>query len=103
MVLLSTDIKSAGLGGSGTVEILKIPPSVQKLFSFEVEPCFAQQSAHLGVCLLQVTQAWLEANLSPEKPSFWAKMSGERGNLTPKSCLYTKRLLLVPWTPSCPL
>ena len=33
---------------------------------------------------MQVTQAWLEANLSPEKPSFWAKMSGERGNLTPQ-------------------
>ena len=27
---------------SGTVEILKIPPLVQKLLSFEVEPSFAQ-------------------------------------------------------------
>ena len=36
MVILTQAIQSTGSGGSGTVEFLRIPPLVQKLFNFEV-------------------------------------------------------------------
>ena len=61
MVILTLAIQSTGPGGSGTVEFLRIPPLVQKLFNFEVNRV---SLSHLPIGSLFVVGdlVWLDAN-----------------------------------------
>ena len=71
MVILTQVIQSTGPGGSGTVEFLRIPPLVQKLFSFEVNRV---SLSHLPIGSLFVVGdlVWLDAKV-PQKTHFEPK------------------------------
>ena len=71
MVILTLAIQSTGPGGSGTVEFLRIPPLVQKLFSFEVNRV---SLSHLPIGSLFVVGdlVWLDAKV-PQKTHFEPK------------------------------
>ena len=71
MVILTQAIQSTGSGGSGTVEFLRIPPLVQKLFNFEVNRV---SLSHLPIGSLFVVGdlVWLDAKV-PQKTHFEPK------------------------------
>ena len=94
MVILTLAIQSTGAGGSGTVEFLRIPPLVQKLLSFEVEPGFAQPFAHWKfVCCRRTQFGWMQK--FPKKPILspneWGKGPVDHPShvYTPKDSLWS--------------